>query len=608
MPGPTEGEGTMSDNQTQYESTQRTIKTLIAACIVIASFFAIALNVSPASAAEGKPVDAVTNLVVDKQEVQQYSTVNVDVTWSAPSDTAEGDYFTVGLPKEFTTMSNDSFALTSPDGKTVANCTVSDQLVKCVFTDYVNTHGSVQGDMKLIISANSSNTNDKGHWEFNGKTDDTKPVPDVDPYDPGPVPSPDTFSKDGWASKEDGTEVITWAVMIGAEKFMYKGSPVTLTDTIDQKLTLYPDYASFVPNIRFTDNENWSKDQWNDMTAGTDFTYTTSQADHSFTVSFNEDSALVKEAMNKANSDDLIVELYYNTRPYQPKKGESYGNHIEANSGSSSDAKFEWDAAGGNGQGIGANVVLTKKDKTSGNNLQGAVFNLVAGHDGKGAVLQTGLTTDASGKISVDGLFKGQYSFVETQAPQGYQKVAPLNFSIDNDTFNNGASLALSLNDPRVTGTASWSKVDADNAKLLLQGSQWVVTGPNSQTLNVVDNGINDTDPAVGKIAVKGLTWGSYTLKESKAPEGYQLSDKVTSFTVNAAHTDIQLAAVKNQKTPEPVTPTNTPTPSQPATPQTPQQSHLAKTGSNVGLFAGISLAALIAGLGSIVITRRRRS
>ncbi|MEB7792220.1 MSCRAMM family protein, partial [Enterococcus faecalis] len=46
-------------------------------------------------------------------------------------------------------------------------------------------------------------------------------------------------------------------------------------------------------------------------------------------------------------------------------------------------------------------VVLTKTDKKTGEALQGAVFEL---QDKDGKVLQSGLTTDASGKLALEGL------------------------------------------------------------------------------------------------------------------------------------------------------------------------------------------------------------
>ena len=75
------------------------------------------------------------------------------------------------------------------------------------------------------------------------------------------------------------------------------------------------------------------------------------------------------------------------------------------------------------------NAVLTKVDASDTNTvLPGAVYDLV---DSTGAILQTGLTTDANGKITVSDLPTGTYSFVETKAPEGYQSsLQPISFTI----------------------------------------------------------------------------------------------------------------------------------------------------------------------------------
>ncbi|MBC2324392.1 MSCRAMM family protein [Listeria booriae] len=63
-------------------------------------------------------------------------------------------------------------------------------------------------------------------------------------------------------------------------------------------------------------------------------------------------------------------------------------------------------------------VELTKVDSANHDVvLEGAVFSLL---DETGAVLQTGLTTDADGKLVVSDLKPGTYRFVETAAPAGY--------------------------------------------------------------------------------------------------------------------------------------------------------------------------------------------
>lgn len=54
--------------------------------------------------------------------------------------------------------------------------------------------------------------------------------------------------------------------------------------------------------------------------------------------------------------------------------------------------------------------------------------------DATGKVLKTGLTTDTTGQLTVFGLTAGDYQFVETKAPSGYQlNAAPLPFTIKPD-------------------------------------------------------------------------------------------------------------------------------------------------------------------------------
>ena len=73
-------------------------------------------------------------------------------------------------------------------------------------------------------------------------------------------------------------------------------------------------------------------------------------------------------------------------------------------------------------------VTLTKTDGDTNEMLAGAVFDL---QTADGTVVFEKLVTDADGKIFVGDLVPGDYQFVETKAPNGYQKlIAPVTFSI----------------------------------------------------------------------------------------------------------------------------------------------------------------------------------
>ncbi|MFT9232404.1 MAG: SpaA isopeptide-forming pilin-related protein, partial [Bifidobacterium sp.] len=65
-------------------------------------------------------------------------------------------------------------------------------------------------------------------------------------------------------------------------------------------------------------------------------------------------------------------------------------------------------------------VVLTKTDGDSNKPLAGAVFDVYSSNDSATPV-KSGVTTGADGRVTVDGLLPGDYYFVETAAPAGYE-------------------------------------------------------------------------------------------------------------------------------------------------------------------------------------------
>lgn len=124
-----------------------------------------------------------------------------------------------------------------------------------------------------------------------------------------------------------------------------------------------------------------------------------------------------------------------------------------------------------------------------------------------------------------------------------------------------GAAITCTVtNTPKKDGGISWSKVDSTDASKALAGSAWELTGPtagDSSTRKVEDcvaadasscTGL-DKDPAAGKFLVNGLVWGTYSLKETAAPAGYELSDQVHQVVVNAS-TTIDVGAIGNKAVP----------------------------------------------------------
>lgn len=108
----------------------------------------------------------------------------------------------------------------------------------------------------------------------------------------------------------------------------------------------------------------------------------------------------------------------------------------------------------------------------------------------------------------------------------------------------------------------AWSKVDAADDKPLA-GSEWAIyaTEDNARKdekriVSIVDNDKNDSDPAVGTIQFNYLNqkanignpddkdYFTYYIRETKAPEGYELSNAI--YTSKMFHTGDELNLVGN--------------------------------------------------------------
>lgn len=186
---------------------------------------------------------------------------------------------------------------------------------------------------------------------------------------------------------------------------------------------------------------------------------------------------------------------------------------------------------------------LTKKD-TKGNPLSGAEFDVL---DSKGnKVNQQPLISQKNGKVVISGLAPGDYTFIETKAPQGYVlNTKKLPFTIVEKehgepdmvtTQTNGSPLEL-IN---YQGSVEFLKKDKNGDRL--EGTEFNLL--NDQNVKINQQPI--VSDKVGKVHVDHLAPGTYTFVETKAPEGYLINEKRVTFTIkktsNGAVPTIELA------------------------------------------------------------------
>ncbi len=184
-------------------------------------------------------------------------------------------------------------------------------------------------------------------------------------------------------------------------------------------------------------------------------------------------------------------------------------------------------------------VTLTKTSAdvsiTQGNSaysLAGATYNVYKGTSGTGSVVAT-FTTDEAGHATLSTpLEDGTYSVKEVTPPKGYK----LDEKVYTFTIN-GADTSLSVEDEPGTLTLKLKKKDSQTGSTpqgnaTLAGAVYQVSyQKGGQT--VTEELISDAQGNLGTL--EGIPFGTVTVKELSAPEGYRLDTEIHSYTVDGS-------------------------------------------------------------------------
>ncbi|PGZ10891.1 cell wall anchor protein, partial [Bacillus cereus] len=161
--------------------------------------------------------------------------------------------------------------------------------------------------------------------------------------------------------------------------------------------------------------------------------------------------------------------------------------------------------------------------------LTGAEFEVRNSEDKVVAVLKTG----EKGFSAPQTLKPGTYKIYEKVAPEGYQKLtSPVEV-----TLQAGETKTIEIKNTMQKGQIELKKIDSENGGKALANAEFDIVKDGV----VVEHIITDKD---GKAISKPLAPGKYILKETKAPEGYQL--KAKEFEVNVAGDGIFPITVEN--------------------------------------------------------------
>lgn len=168
-------------------------------------------------------------------------------------------------------------------------------------------------------------------------------------------------------------------------------------------------------------------------------------------------------------------------------------------------------------------VQISKTDVTSGQELAGAELTIT---DESGNVIDSWTSTDTA--HYANGLIEGhKYTLTEKTAPYGYEIANSIVFVVTSDK----AIQTVVMNDSPILSSVLVNKVDSVTGENIISRKFEFTLYSDPECKNEIITVNANTDD--GTALFSDLRYGTYYIKETKAPKGYMLSDEVVKIEIN---------------------------------------------------------------------------
>jgi len=480
----------------------------------------------------GQSDGLLTGMQIEQKQYGTASDIHLTLDWTVPAGQtlANGDTWDITLPDNLKVRNpGQTFDLKDDDGNVIVNAVLNaDNTITVNFTDVegkedfkgvLDIQSGIGPSSKAIIGDNNVNigTFNKNMTVKNSDAD---------------------FSKKGVIGKDaEGNDIVTWTILVNRNSNEYKNLKVT--DYIDPSSG-----QTYIPGSVNVHEAYWSSPGY----------YKKGNALQSSEYTLNEASNGFELWLPKSNQFYAVTLQTKITDPANATNGYKFKNH----------ADFEWSQGGtgnntnvindetdgsvsgkpntgnGNGNDILGSVTLTKTSTEDDNQfLAGAVYDLY--EYGNDEPIQTGLTTDENGQLTVSQLSAGNYYFKEVTPPDGFRPNGnEVPFTISGTTAN---AVNVTAKDHPSTKDAIGSivimKVDAETG-YRLAGATFEVYAENGDHVGSI------TTDSLGVGHLYNLPAGKYTLKETNVPDGY-VGSKDTVVEISTENLTPSLIEISNE-------------------------------------------------------------
>lgn len=167
-------------------------------------------------------------------------------------------------------------------------------------------------------------------------------------------------------------------------------------------------------------------------------------------------------------------------------------------------------------------VKVSKTDLTNGEELEGAELEIT---DVEGNVIENWTSTKEP--HIVNGLEEGKtYTLTEKTAPYGYEMTESITFTVTTDK----ETQIIEMKDMPILKNIKIIKVDAESKEVIKDKFTFAIYEDQEGTKLIKEV---KSDKEEGTVIFEELRFGTYFIKEIKAPKGYELSDRVVKVEIN---------------------------------------------------------------------------
>ena len=154
--------------------------------------------------------------------------------------------------------------------------------------------------------------------------------------------------------------------------------------------------------------------------------------------------------------------------------------------------------------------------------------------------------SDENGTVSFSNIEVGSYRLVET-TPDGYKAAGPWDIEVTKNGATIDGKALTEIENVQVIGSFKFNKLDNHNK--LVKGAEFAlyqdgeVKYTSTSTGNLSLESIllsyqlilrSSDEISIGEVSFSGIKQGTYILKETKAPDGYEISNVEVEVTVNS--------------------------------------------------------------------------